>query len=154
MADEHVHVISIEWKKPVPALCDDVCGQQAQLFAANEFKRIMEPYVPADAQVILARSARVTATKRSGTIIYSTPYAHYQYEGKLFVDPITKKGAFTDGERFWSRPGVPKIPTGRRLHYNTFKHPLATDHWDKAAFIARGDELAEALTRYIDARLR
>ena len=42
-------------------------------------------------------------------IHYLSPYAHYQWEGKLYVDPITKKGAFTNGEGlFWSRPGVAK----------------------------------------------
>lgn len=153
MAMQENSEIRIDWRKPIPALTEEALGRETQLFAANEFKRIMEPYVPADSGVILASSARVTATARSGSVIYNTPYAHYQYEGRLFVDPITGKGAFTNGERFWSRPYERKVPSTRRLHYQTFKHPLATSHWDKAALTARGSELIDAITRFIEKKV-
>jgi hypothetical protein len=127
-------------------------GRPTQLFAASEYKRLMEPYVPAN-NLILARSARVSATETSGEVEYNVPYAHYQYEGELYVDPITGKGAFTNGERFWSRPGVAKVPSGRKLHYNTAKHPLATDHWDKAAAVAEGDTMTREIEAFIGRRL-
>jgi len=55
----------------------------------------------------------------SGQVIWDTPYAHYLYEGELYVDPKTGKGAFFNPNYgFWSRPGVQKIPSGRELRYN------------------------------------
>ena len=144
--------IRIEWRKPPAALTAEAFGRSTQLFAANEFKRIMEPYVPAN-KLVLSDSAKVTATETRGAVTYNTSYAHYQYAGRLFVDPITGKGAFTDGERFWSRKGVAKVPSNRRLEYQTFRNPLATSEWDKAALMARGDELIDAITRFIEKKV-
>lgn len=152
MAMQENSEIRIEWRKPPAALTAEAFGRRTQLFAANEFKRIMEPYVPAD-NLILSGSARVTATETRGSVIYNTPYAHYQYVGRLFVDPQTGKGAFTNGERFWSRPGVAKIPSSRRLKYKTSRNPLATSEWDKAALTARGAELIDAVTRFIEKKV-
>jgi hypothetical protein len=153
MAMQENSEIRIEWRKPPAALTAEAFGRSTQLFAANEFKRIMEPYVPADNNLILSDSARATATETRGAVLYNTPYAHYQYVGRLFVDPQTGKGAFTNGERFWSRPGVAKIPSSRRLKYKTFRHPLATSEWDKAALTARGPELIDAVTRFVERSL-
>lgn len=152
MAMQENSEIRIEWRKPPAALTAEAFGRRTQLFAANEFKRIMEPYVPAN-NLILSDSAKVSATAKSGVVIYSTPYAHYQYTGKLFVDPVTKKGAFYNGERFWSRPGVAKIPTSRRLKYGKFRNPLATSEWDKAALTARGSELRDAISHFIEKKV-
>lgn len=152
MAMQENSEIRIEWRKPPEVLTAEAFGRSTQLFAANEFKRIMEPYVPAD-NMILSGSARATATENSGAVTYNTPYAHYQYAGRLFVDPITGKGAFTDGKRFWSRKGVAKVPSNRSLEYQTFRNPLATSEWDKAALMARGDELIDAITRFIERKM-
>lgn len=145
--------VKIEWSQGSAAgMVKAGFGQRTQLFAAQEYKRMMEPYVPAN-NLILSNSATVSATETSGEVAYNTPYAHYQYEGELYVDPVYGKGAFTDGERFWSRPGVGKVPSGRKLHYSTTRHPMATDHWDKAAAVAEGDTMAKAIENYIGRRL-
>ncbi len=138
----------LEWNEPISKLTADTFGQKAQLFAANEFKRVMEPYVPAN-NLMLSRNVAITADASGGKISYNSPYAHYQYEGQLYVDPKTGKGAFTDGTRFWSRPNVPKRPSGRKLTYQTFRHPLATDHWDKAAAQSHGQAIADAIAKYV-----
>lgn len=49
---------------------------------------------------------------------------------------------------FWSPPH--KNPTGRKLKYNTFRHPLATDHWDRAMMAARKEDLAKAYEDYLE----
>lgn len=43
---------------------------------------------------------------------------------------------------------------GNKMNYKTDKHPLATDHWDKAAWSARKDDLIRALQEYINRRDR
>lgn len=58
-------------------------------------------------------------------------YSHYQYVGKKYVDPITGKGAFYSPEYgFWSRPGVPKVPTDIPLVYS---QPNAVSLWGEVA---------------------
>ena len=79
-------------------------------------------------------------------ITYNSPYAHYQYMGELYGPNIP----IFDGEElmgFWSPPH--KNPTGRKLKYNTFRHPLATDHWDHAMMTARKEELAKSYEEYL-----
>lgn len=152
MAMQENSEIRIEWRKPPAALTAEAFGRRTQLFAANEFKRIMEPYVPAD-NLKLSSNARAKATENDFAITYNKPYAHYQYAGRLFVDPQTGKGAFANDERFWSRKGVAKVPSSRRLNYQTYRHPLATSEWDKAALTARGDELIDVVTRFIEKKV-
>ena len=83
-------------------------------------------------------------------VIYNSPYAHYQWEGKLYVDPITGKGAFYDPDYgFWSRPGVTKIPTDIPLNYSKEQNPLATSHWEVPAYNAFKDTVARAVTNYL-----
>lgn len=109
----------------------------------------MIPYIPAR-HLLLTQNVSVYTENDHGVVEYNSPYAHYQYEGKLYVDPTTKKGAFTNGEGlYWSRPGIAKVPTGRGLKYSSFPHPKATSHWDKAMMVARGDHLAQAYENYL-----
>lgn len=124
-------------------------GKAGVLFLTNSAKRLMDPYVPAD-NLVLAQNVDVYAKGSHGYVHYLSPYAHYQYEGKLYVDPKTKKGAFTDGEgRFWSRPGVSKVPSETNLKYSHFRHPFATSHWDKAMLAVRKGELVKSYQDYL-----
>lgn len=109
----------------------------------------MYPYVPAD-KLVLSQNVRVYVKNGKGLIHYLSPYAHYQHEGVLYVDKETKKGAFTDGEgRFWSRPGISKIPSEKKLEYSTFRRPLATSHWEEAMLRDRKEDLIEAYQNYL-----
>jgi hypothetical protein len=59
------------------------------------------------------------------------PYAHYVYEGEVYVDPDYGKGAFySPNYGFWSRPEVTKVPSGRQMVYTK---PSAVSHWDEVA---------------------
>ena len=71
---------------------------------------------------------------------------HYLYMGEIYGPNIP---IYDGGELmgFWSPPH--KTPTGRKLKYSTFRHPLATDHWDQAMMTARKDELTAAYTKYL-----
>lgn len=141
------------WNKPLKVIAKEKTGgRKGMQFLAEKAKDFMDPYVPAK-NLILSQNVRITADEDCGHVTYNSPYAHYQFEGILYVDPLTKKGAFTDGEgRFWSRPGVAKVPSDRKLEYSAFRHPLATDHWDKAMRVSRGEDLAKAYENYLKGR--
>lgn len=141
------------WLKSEKAIADEKSGgKEGLLFLANEAKRFMDPYVPAD-NLILAQNVRTYVEGEQGIVEYATPYAHYQWEGEVYVDPVTGKGAFTNGEGlFWSRPGVAKVPSGRAIKHSTFRHPLATSHWDKAMKTARMDDLVKSYQNYLDGK--
>jgi hypothetical protein len=144
--------VTFKWTRSKRKIAEDVSGchdHGSLLFLATVADRLMMPYVPAR-NLILSQNTNVYVENNHGVVEYNSPYAHYQYEGKLYVDPTTKKGAFTNGEGlYWSRPGIAKVPSGRGLKYNTFRHPKATSHWDKAMMVERGDELARAYENYI-----
>ena len=143
--------MKFEWNEPVVSIvAKKTGGRQGQLFLANEAARLMDPYVPAR-NLVLAQNIRITADEDHGTITYNSLYAHYQYAGVLYVDPQTKKGAFTDGKgRFWSRPNTAKIPSAGKLEYSKFRHPLATSHWDQAMKVAHMRELEKSMQKYIE----
>lgn len=142
--------IDFDWSKTIPDLAYDKTGGAAGLlFLANTAARLMDPYVPARNQV-LAQNMMIYQEDDHAVIHYLSPYAHYQYMGELYVDPVTGKGAFTNGEGlFWSRPGVAKKPTGKKLKHSTFRHPLATSKWDEAMMVARKDDLIKSYENYL-----
>lgn len=142
-----------KWNRPlVKVASQKTGGKQGLLFLANEASRFMDPYVPAES-LILAQNIRIYVAGDRGVIHYLSPYAHYQWVGELYVDRKTGKGAFTDGQgNFWSRPGVAKVPSGKPLTHSTFRHPLATSHWDKAMMTARKGDLVQSMDRYLKGR--
>lgn len=131
--------IDFEWKKKPDEITKKLLNSNVKLFQANEAKRLMDPYVPAD-KLMLAQNVSVYVEKGQGIVEYRSPYAHYQYTGILYISSKTGSP--------WSR-GEYKVSTGKKLKHSTFRHPLATSEWDKAMKVARGEELAEAVQRYI-----
>lgn len=141
-----------KWNRPlIKIAAERTGGRDGQRFLAVAAARFMDPYVPAD-NLVLAQGIEITADENKGEIHYVSPYAHYQWEGELYVDPKTGKGAFYDGEQFWSRPDVAKVPSGKPLHYSDFRHPLATSHWEEAMMTARKDDLVKSLDNYLKGR--
>lgn len=142
--------VEFNWNRSVNAIAEErTGGQNGRLFLANEAKRLMDPYVPAD-NMVLAQNVRTYVEGNAGIVHYTSPYAHYQYKGELYVDPETEKSAFYSPDYgYWSRPGVSKIPSGKKLEYSKFRHPLATSEWDKAMKTARGKELVKAYQNYL-----
>jgi len=89
--------------------------------------------MPVDTGGLKARTNAINQVERGQVFLYDpeVEYAHYQYEGKVYVDPITGKGAFYSPEYgFWSRPGVKKVPSDRPLQYG---QPNAVAHWGEVA---------------------
>lgn len=145
--------ISFRWNRGIEQISNDIVGRKdVQLFMANEAKRYMEPYVPSMNNA-LSRNVRVYVENGKGVVHYQSVYAHYQYKGIVMVDPVTGKACFSDAEGHkWSRPGVKKVPTSRKLTYTKFRHPLATSYWDKAMSTSRAGDLAGAVQRFVAKR--
>ncbi len=123
-------------------------GGRVQAFFTSEIMRKAGPYVPFSAGA-LKNSARVSEDKCA--IIYGGAggrYAHYQWEGKLYVDPITKKGAFySPTYGFWSRPGVNKEKTDRDLNYNGA--PLRGSRWVERCWINEKENIIKSTEAFM-----
>lgn len=123
-------------------------GGRVQAFFTSEVMRKADPYVPFLAGA-LKNSARVSEDKCA--IIYGGAggrYAHYQWEGKLYVDPITKKGAFySPTYGFWSRPGVNKEKTDRDLNYNGA--PLRGPRWVERCWINEKENIIKSTEAFM-----
>lgn len=103
--------------------------KKARMMLKSEIVKDCDPFVPM-LEGALKNSPIASISKDDDFIIYLSPYAHYQYYGVLYVDPMTGKGAFFDPEYgFWSRPGVSKKKSGRSLNYSTTHHPKACSRW-------------------------
>lgn len=118
-------------------------GGLVQKYIDSEVIRMMDPYTP-DRNGVLKQSIRIHSKIGSGLLTQATPYAHYLYYGKLYVDPYTLKGAFYSKYwGFWSRPNVKKIPdpNGRELRYSTDRSPLAGKMWFERMKADKKDQL-------------
>lgn len=136
--------VTINFNNP-SSIAARIINDDVGTFLASEWSRYFAKYVPMQ-EGILASDITIDPFK----VTYNSPYAHYQWEGKLYVDPITLKGAFYNSDYgFWSRPGVSKIPTDIPLNYSKEQNPLATSHWEVPAFEAFKDDVARAVTQYL-----
>jgi len=105
-------------------------GDKTLLFMANEARKLMQPYVP-ELNHILVKNVSTYVEKGQGIIEYKSPYARYQFGGKVMVG------------------NAPKSVTDRNLHYSK---PTATSHWDRAMLVARKADLTKAVQNYIKLR--
>ena len=80
------------------------------------------------------------------------PHAHYIYEGKVWVDPVTHAAGFLTKNGWRSRKDVAKVKTDRDLDYDKSKNPEAGPHWDRRLVAAEGKQLQAELQAYVDRR--
>lgn len=78
-------------------------------------------------------------------IVYESPYAHYQYEGLLWVMENGKGAYYSPDYGFWSKK--PKHKTDIPLHYHTAG---TGDHWDERMKSAEMDNLVKDLQKFVD----
>lgn len=129
-------------------------GGEAQVFVTELARQYMNPFVPTQGVSGQGLRALVFPIENYTALEYRTPYAHYQYRGLLYVDPITLKGSFYNPNwGHWSRPGINKIPDPleRKLNYTA---PLASDHWDKAMLEKQGKEFNKAIQKWLDRKYK
>lgn len=106
-----------------------------QKYVDSECIRLMVPYTPMQNGILM--KAAVLGTKiGSGRIYYNSPYARYQYYGKLMVSSVTGSA--------YARSGESKVLTDKDLKYDTSRHSQAQRLWfeamksDKKEQILRG----------------
>lgn len=109
----------------------------------------VQKYMPHDTGDLIEQTNAININERGRVYLYppNSDYGHYLYEGVLYVDPLYGKGAFYSPEYgFWSRPGVKKIPSERKL---TYSQPSATDHWGETAYNNHKDDWLEVVKRVL-----
>lgn len=94
-----------------------------QKFVDSECIRLMVPYTPMR-NGILMKNAVLGTKIGSGRIFYTSPYARFQYYGKVMVSSVT-------GSPF-ARKGESKVLTNKDLKYSTARHPKARRLWFEA----------------------
>ena len=93
--------------------------ERAQMYLDQVVLEDSNKYVPFRSGNLRQSGIRNTVLGE-GKVTWETPYAHYQYQGMLYVDPKTGLGAFYSPDYgYWSRKDVPKIPTDRPLRHTT-----------------------------------
>lgn len=105
-------------------------------FLATTWARYFAKYVPMQTGT-LRDSVQIEPFK----VTYTQPYAHYQWNGMLYISPTTGTG--------WALPGEIKVPTDTPLNYSTEQNPLATSHWEVPAYEAFSETVAKQVEAYI-----
>ncbi len=137
--------VDFRWNKPLASITAEYTGDDAQLYLAKQAQELMEPYVPSkqgESGSALSGNVRVYVENGKGIVHYLSPYARYQYEGKVMIS---------------KRPGVKGsakkiLQPEKSLNYTKFRHPLATSHWDQAMLTAHQGDLTQAMQNYIGGR--
>lgn len=107
--------------------------------------RRMGRYVPGGEGSHLNRNVKF----QGNSIIYDSPYAHYQYVSKLYVMKNGKGAYYSPTYGFWSDRGKQKTPTDRDL-----KHPYGGGpYWAEEMLSAEYNDLAKETEEYIRSRL-
>lgn len=99
---------------------------RAQVYLASEVKRLSDPYVPFQSGVL--KNTAVVVPDGSA-VVYNTPYAHYQYYGKVMAGR------------------APKKYTGKDLTYSG--GGLRGPQWDKRMMADKSRELVKNLEKFI-----
>lgn len=106
---------------------------RAVKFLRDDADRLMNPYIPMDNGML----RRNKAYPSNHEIKYISPYAKYQYYGKLM---LTKNGAS------WAKLGEKKVVTNRSLKYHTSG---TGPKWDKLMLQRNKNTLTKDVENYI-----
>lgn len=105
---------------------------KAQAYFTERCATYMDRYVPKGDTLFLSEKTTID----SNSITYEMPYAHYQYIGKLYVDPETGSS--------WARKGVKKVPTNIDLKQNGYPY------WDKKMWSIHEKDIVKEVQDFID----
>lgn len=103
-------------------------------FIRNDIDRLMAPYVPGGAGGELEK---LKTYPNNHSIKYISPYAKYQYYGKLM---LAKNGSA------WAKKGEKKVLTSKNLKYHTSG---TGPKWDKLMMQRRKNDLVKDVENYI-----
>lgn len=100
-----------------------------QRFLASEVKRLCDPYVPMQQGAL---KNQTTIASDGSQLIYTQPYAHYQYYGKVMAGR------------------APKKYTGDDLTYHGA--PMRGPEWEKRMLADKSKDLENSIDAYIKKR--
>lgn len=112
-----------------------IFGEGTMTFIHKTLFDYCAPYVPMDSGML---SQTVDITPKY--VHYKQPYAHFQYEGLVFVD---ERGST------YAKKDHSKHATSTPLKYSKDEHHLATSHWEKAMMVAKGDDFCKTIENYL-----
>ena len=113
--------------------------KDAQSFVDSECIRLMVPYTPM-LNGILMKSPVLGTDIGSGHIYYLSPYARYQYYGKLMVSSITGSAYASMGEK--------KVLTNVDLKYNLSGTGQQGPYWFERMKADKGAQILKGAARY------
>lgn len=94
--------------------------EKANAWLVEEIVKDTDQFVPARTGVLA-----MNVQRHGHTIVYASPYARFQYYGKVMIDPAT-------GSTFAPK-GTRKALTDRNLKYSKGMHKNARSHWFEAS---------------------
>lgn len=113
---------------------------KAQQFVDSECIELVIPYTPMLSGQMMQSATRGTVIG-SGEIKYNSPYARYQYYGKLMISSVTGSS--------YARKGESKVLTGKDLRYNKSKHPRAGKLWFERMKADRKEQILKGAERLL-----
>ncbi len=120
-------------EKGIQGKIDNLIDDSVMVEIHTAFARIINDFVPYDTGNLAENDLEIT----KDYVRYAAEYAHYMYYGEIYGPNIPVYDSDGNVEGFFSLPNVKKKPTGRKMTFNTEKHPSATSHWDKVAMQTR-----------------
>ena len=127
---------------------DDLLAQ-ANLEPGGLVQRIIDervyeycrPYVPTSPRAILVNTPSIASQFGSGQVVWDTPYARYQYYGKVMTDELG---------RTWVGAGEHKpIITDRDLEYDKSQAPMAGAYWFPRMLADRLNDILDEARRAV-----
>ena len=114
-----------------------------QKFIDSECINKMIPYTPMLSGLLSNSAPRLGTKIGSGKIEYFSPYARYQYYGKLMVSSTTGSA--------WSK-GESKVLTDKDLVHNKSKHPQAGPFWFERMKADKKEEILQGARKLAGAK--
>ena len=130
--------LEIRWNRSPQQILDRILDDAAMTYAHTRLHAYCSDYVPMDSGA-LDQTVDITPEY----VHYKSPYAHFQWEGVVFVD---ERGST------YALPNHSKHPTNTPLHHSTDHHALATSHWEVAAMAAHKGDLCRDIEAYLRRR--
>lgn len=113
-----------------------------QKLVDSECMRYMSPYMPRRQAGELEHMMVMATVVGSGQIDIPGPYAHYLYEGVLYVSPTTGSA--------WAKKNEIKVPTGKALAYAGA--PMRGKKWFERMKADHKDDILQAAQTLADRR--
>ena len=94
-------------------IVEKVTNDNFGMNVSREWKRLIDAFTPRNTGLLEENTELLPFA-----IHYKSIYAHYMYNGIVYVDPVTKVSGFLTKDGQWkSRYGITKIKSNRKFNY-------------------------------------